>query len=129
MIEKYRLASYLKLQHELVHARYDEVQGKWHLRIRRPGSGPTDQKPSYEEFEDTADFVFCGAGSLSRWSWPDIEGLKDFRGKLMHAADWDTDDWREGVKNWKDKTVGVVGVVSRTMPLFQSGLPTSMDLI
>lgn len=111
MVEKYGVTRYLKLQHELVHAHYDEAEGKWHLRIRRPGPAGTKEDPSYEEFEDTADFVFCGAGGLSRWSWPNIEGLKDFKGKLMHSADWDTDDWREGV--WKDKTVGVIGVVSR----------------
>ncbi|KAH0826273.1 hypothetical protein J3R83DRAFT_5745 [Lanmaoa asiatica] len=29
----------------------------------------------------------------------------------MHSADWDTDNWREGVKDWKDKTVGMIGVV------------------
>lgn len=113
VVEKYGLGPYLKLQHELVHARYDEAQGKWHLRIRRPGQGHTTETPSYDEFEDTADLVFCGAGGLSRWSWPDIEGLKDFKGKLMHSADWDTDDWREGVRDWKDKTVGVIGVVRR----------------
>lgn len=128
VVEKYKLARYIKLQHELVHAQYDEPQGKWRLRIRRTGSGHTDENPSYEEFEDTADFVFCGAGNLSRWSWPSIEGLKNFKGKLMHSADWDMDDWRDGVKDWKDKTVGVIGVVSRLTPLFLLGSPTWMHL-
>ena len=32
----------------------------------------------------------------------------------MHSADWDTDNLREGVKEWKDKTVGVIGVVSQS---------------
>ncbi|KAF8428410.1 hypothetical protein L210DRAFT_3564312 [Boletus edulis BED1] len=112
VVEKYKLAPYIKLQHEIVHARYDEVQGKWHLTIRRPSPKHTKDNLSYEEFEDIADFVFCGAGNLSRWSWPDIEGLGSFKGKLIHTADWDTDNWREGVKDWKDKTVGVIGVGS-----------------
>ena len=127
MVEKYGLAPYLKLQHELIHAQYDQAEGKWHLRIRRPNPGHTKETPCYEEFEDTADFVFCGVGGLSRWSWPDIKGLKDFKGKLMHSADWDTDNWREGVKDWMDKTVGVIGVVSRATP-FASGLQTLMDM-
>lgn len=125
MAEKYKIAPYIKLKHEVVHAQYNEVQGKWYLKIRRPSDGQS----SYEEFEDTSDFVFCGAGGLSRWSWPEIEGLKDFKGKLMHSADWDTDDWREGVKDWKDKTVGVIGVVSRTLAFLPPGFPTLIRLI
>ena len=67
----------------------------------------------FEEFEDTADVLFLGTGSLSRWSWPDIEGLKDFKGRLMHSAQWDVSEgsWEEGVKDWGNKTVGVIGIV------------------
>ncbi|KAG9314939.1 hypothetical protein JVU11DRAFT_4047 [Chiua virens] len=117
VVEKYKLAPYIKLQHELTHARYDEAEAKWYLRIRRPGPEFTQEEPSFEEFEDTADFVFCAAGCLSRWSWPDIDGLKDFQGKLIHSADWDTDNWREGVEDWKDKRVGVIGVGSSAIQI------------
>ncbi|KAH7885655.1 hypothetical protein F5I97DRAFT_2034868 [Phlebopus sp. FC_14] len=86
------------------------------MKIRRPARGDTE-KELFEEFEDVADFVLCCAGALSRWSWPKIEGLKSFTGKLMHSADWDTDDWREGVKDWKDKKVGVIGVGSSAMQI------------
>jgi cation diffusion facilitator CzcD-associated flavoprotein CzcO len=60
--------------------------------------------------------LFTGVGGLSRWSWPDIPGLKDFKGQVLHSANWDVtsgdrDPWQEGVKDWGNKRVGVIGVV------------------
>ena len=56
-------------------------------------------------------------GGLSRWSWPDIEGLDTFKGKLVHSAEWELGEgevgWKDTVKDWNDKVVGVIGVVSR----------------
>lgn len=111
----------IKLRHELVHAQYDEASAKWRLRIRRPVasatavSGTGAEELEYVEFEDTADVVLSGAGGLSRWQWPDIDGLKSFKGKLVHSAEWDVgeegDTWQESVKDWSDKKVGVIGVV------------------
>ena len=115
VVEKWKLMPYIRLQHELVHARYDEPSGKWHLKVRRPREqGATlGNKQQYEEMEDTADVLFTGIGSLSRWSWPDIEGIHTFKGRLVHSADWDIEGstWQEGVKDWSNKTVGVIGVV------------------
>lgn len=104
---------YIKLRHELVHARYDEEQGKWHLKIRRPVISDDPKGDKFEIIEDVADFVLQGTGTLSRWSWPDIEGLWDFKGKLTHSADWEesSDSWKETIKDWSNKRVGVIGVV------------------
>ena len=33
---------YIRLQHEVVHARYDEQAGKWRVRIRRPKPGGSE---------------------------------------------------------------------------------------
>lgn len=56
---------------------------------------------------------------MSRWSWPDIEGLENFKGRVIHSAQWETGEdsgdgpeWAESVKDWGDKCVGVIGVVS-----------------
>ncbi|CAL1693778.1 unnamed protein product [Somion occarium] len=114
--EKYKLMPYIKLEHELIQARFDEPSGKWHLRIRHP----TGAYGEYEEIEDTADLLFCGTGSLSRWTWPDIEGLHTFKGRLFHSAQWDQQDgdsWQESVKGWRDKTVAVIGVGSSGIQL------------
>lgn len=121
VVEKWKLMPFIKLEHELVHARYDEPSGKWHVWIRRPrreGAQPQTTQPNgeaeYDEIEDTADLLFTGIGALSRWSWPAIEGLDKFEGRIIHSAQWDVEgsNWQEGVKDWKDKKVGVIGVVS-----------------
>ena len=101
---------YVKLSHEVTHATYDEATGKWHLRVRRanPETGVS------EEIEDVADVVLTAFGALSRWRMPDIPGINDFKGVLYHSAGFDPEDktWQEVAEAWKDKKVGVIGVVS-----------------
>ena len=106
---------FIKLRHEIVHARYNEDTGKWVLRIRRPAPGSTEDNETFEEFEDTADFVFSGMGVLSRWDWQNIDGLRTFKGRLIHSAAFETDEtgwWHSSVKDWGDKKVAVIGGVS-----------------
>jgi cation diffusion facilitator CzcD-associated flavoprotein CzcO len=128
VVDKYKLRPHIKLQHRVTRAEYSEDTGKWHLTIRRckSGSGNNsgtywDWKTDFEEFEDTADVLFAGLGGLSRWTWPDIEGLEKFQGRVVHSAQWETEvgesgiggpEWAESVKGWEDKRVGVIGVVS-----------------
>ena len=68
VVERYALMPYIHLQHEMVQARYNEATGKWHVRLRRPLSGPSgsEGQGGFEEFEDTADLLFTGLGGLSR---------------------------------------------------------------
>lgn len=108
-MDKYKLMRYIKLQHEVIHAQYDEDAGKWHVRVRRPN--PETGVP--EEIDDTANVLLTALGSLSRWKWPDIDGLQDFKGELHHSAGFDPNDktWQEVAKAWEGKNVGVIGVV------------------
>lgn len=119
---------YIKLRHELIHARYNEAEGKWHLKIRRPVPGTesgSEAEIKYEIIDDTADFVHAGIGTLSRWSWPKIDGLRDFRGTLVHSASWEflnesgqgLKEWEESVKDWGDKRVGIIGVGSSALQI------------
>ncbi|THH13677.1 hypothetical protein EW146_g6564 [Bondarzewia mesenterica] len=155
LVEKYKLMKYIRLQHELMHARWDEDSGKWHLRLRRPRfprnvDGEMDGIPKdgefsstsesytpvdeeFEEFEDVADIVFLGTGILSRWSWPNVDGLSGFKGRVLHSAQWDVSDgaWEEGVKGWGDKTVGVIGIGSsaiQIVPALQSKVKKVVNL-
>ncbi|KIM76405.1 hypothetical protein PILCRDRAFT_648853 [Piloderma croceum F 1598] len=113
VVDKYKLMRYIKLQHELIHARYDEPSAKWHLRLRRPAiNSDSTAGIHFEEFEDTADILFTGLGSLSQWTWPDIAGLNEFKGTVLHTAQWD-----ESVQDWGTKKVGVIGVGSSAIQI------------
>ncbi|VDB82949.1 unnamed protein product [Peniophora sp. CBMAI 1063] len=100
VVEKYKLMPYIRLQHEMTFAHWDESKAKWILTIRRGIDG--------QEFTDTADVLFLGVGALNRWRWPDIDGLKDFGGTLVHTAQWNVSD-ETMEQTWKDKSVGVIG--------------------
>lgn len=111
-------------------AAWDEGAGKWRVKIRKPKADGSatgeDGSGAFEEFEDTADLLFTGLGALSRWDWPDVEGLKQFKGPVIHSAQWEVGGgdglasgsatsarrgWEEDVKDWGDKRVAVIGVV------------------
>ena len=128
VVDKYKLMRHIKLSHEVVHARYDEPSGQWHVRVRRPlsssPSSPSSSPPfsspadtiemEYEEIEDVADVLFTAFGAITRWKMPAIPGLADFKGELHHTAGYKPasgETWESDLERWKDKRVGVVGSV------------------
>jgi cation diffusion facilitator CzcD-associated flavoprotein CzcO len=42
-----------------------------------------------EVFEDTANVVISAKGGLNEVKWPNIKGLGDYKGKLIHSGKWD----------------------------------------
>lgn len=40
-------------------------------------------------YSDECDVLISATGALNSWKWPNIPGLHDFKGKLMHSASWD----------------------------------------
>jgi cation diffusion facilitator CzcD-associated flavoprotein CzcO len=113
-VDKYNLTPYIHLEHEIVRAKYDEHRGKWTLTIRRQMTGAIQ---GTEEFQDDVDVLFTGIGNLSRWTWPEIQGIESFQGIITHSADWKTGEgdpasgWEETIKSWNTKKVGVIGIV------------------
>ena len=71
---------YIKLRHKIMHASWTDKVSKWTLGVQNLETG--------QEFEDQVDVIIDGGGILNRWKWPDIEGLSDFTGDLLHSADW-----------------------------------------
>ncbi|THU82650.1 FAD/NAD(P)-binding domain-containing protein [Dendrothele bispora CBS 962.96] len=130
--EKYKLLQYIKFQHKLLHAEYHEESGKWHLKIQKQSSNsgvaPTPQRDEVspcEEFVDTADVLFTGIGLLNRWDWPEIDGLDNFQGKVVHSAQWETGEgdlsptakWEDTIGSWKNKKIGVIGIGSSAIQI------------
>lgn len=61
----------------------------------------------------------------SNWKWPNIEGINDFEGRLLHSAHWDA------TYDFKNKKVGVIGIGSsgiQIVPKLAAGKP-ARDLI
>ncbi|KAF2251834.1 FAD/NAD(P)-binding domain-containing protein [Trematosphaeria pertusa] len=92
------IAKYIKLRHRIEHVEWDEPAGLWRLKIRNLESEAV--------IEDSAEFFINAGGVLNNWKWPDIPGLKDFRGKLMHSANYE-----EGY-DLSGKRVAVIGAGS-----------------
>ncbi len=78
VVEKWRLRERLRLDTEIVEARFDAAEGAWHLT--------TGDDETF-----TARVVISGVGGLVDPSWPDIKGLHSFTGEKMHTARWDHD--------------------------------------
>lgn len=74
------------------------MKGQWVLQVKNLESG--------EEFTDEAEYFINAGGVLNNFKMPDIDGIKDFKGKLMHSAAYE-----EGY-DLKDKKVAVVGAGS-----------------
>jgi len=115
-VEKYQVAKYIKLNHRVIKAEWNPSSGKWDLQIHNTVS---DQLVT-----DTADFVLSTTGALSRWRWPDIAGLHDYRGLLMHSAAYNSDlgigEIEGESEKWRDQTVAVIGVGSSAVQIVPS---------
>lgn len=53
--------------------------------------------------EETCDILINAAGVLNQWRWPEIPGLHEFKGELMHSANWNEKTDLRG------KRVGLIG--------------------
>ncbi|GJC80053.1 FAD-binding monooxygenase moxY [Colletotrichum liriopes] len=85
----------IKTAHQIVGASWSEPKAMWDLQIKDLGTGAV--------FEDYADFFIDATGILNKWKFPDVEGLSDFKGTLIHSANWPKDF------DYANKTVAVIG--------------------
>ncbi|KAH8701505.1 steroid monooxygenase [Talaromyces proteolyticus] len=81
--DKHGLRKFIKLQHEVIHAQWDNQSGKWCVKVRNLTDGT--------EFDDTADVLVNASGIFNYWQWPNIKGRKDFKGIVVHSANYPTD--------------------------------------
>ena len=82
-------------------AAWDEQSAQWKIKGRR-----TLQDGATEELEDECDvFLYC-TGLLNNWQWPNLDGLRDFKGRLVHSARWPEDF---EASQWKGQRVAVIG--------------------
>jgi cation diffusion facilitator CzcD-associated flavoprotein CzcO len=76
VIDRFRLMPMIRCQQEVVGAHFDESSGRW---IIKTAAGETYR----------ARYWVLASGPLHVPAIPDIKGLADFTGKVMHSAQWD----------------------------------------
>jgi len=90
VVEKWKLRDKMRLDTEIVEARFDEAAGAWTLTT---SAGDTFR----------ARVVLSGVGGLVDPQYPDIAGLEEFQGDMFHTARWNHD------VDLKGKRVSVIG--------------------
>ncbi|KAH7305446.1 hypothetical protein B0I35DRAFT_400087 [Stachybotrys elegans] len=101
--ERYGAMRYIKVSHKVEQVKWDAELSKWHVTV-------TDLKNS-STFQDTADVVISARGGLNQIAWPKIDGIGDFKGKLVHSGAWDES------LNLRNKRVGVIGTGSSAIQI------------
>jgi len=105
---------YVKLEHQIEHAQWDQERGVWKFKVRDTANA--------REFDDEAEFFINAGGVLNNFKWPDIPGLHDFRGKLMHSAAYEVGTPLEG------KRVAVIGAGSSGVQIVAKIQPQVKEL-
>lgn len=94
---------YMKLNSRVLECKWDENEAVWHITVQDTKTGQC--------WKDWAHCVVNGTGILNTWKWPDVDGLHDFEGPLMHSAAWNHD------VDFNNKTVGVIGTGSTSVQI------------
>ncbi|MGV9866612.1 flavin-containing monooxygenase [Rhodococcus koreensis] len=90
VVDRYSLREHIRLETGMTTAEFDETSGTWTVL--------TDSDVTFR-----CKFLVTGLGLLSATNLPDIPGMKDFQGRLVHTGAWPDDLDLTG------KRVGVIG--------------------
>jgi cation diffusion facilitator CzcD-associated flavoprotein CzcO len=97
-VDRFGVRGHVRTGAQVTGARWDDEAAMWRLEVNG-------------EEELTARVVVAGLGGLSRPSYPDLDGLEDFAGPVLHSARWDHDVDLDG------KRVVVVGTGASAIQL------------
>ncbi len=104
LVDKYDLQSRIRFNTRIVSATFDEDAHVWHLG--------TDDGDTI-----SARFVIGATGVFSQPTTPEIPGLDDFAGTVMHTARWDHDADLDG------RRVAVIGTGASAVQVIPSIAP------
>ncbi len=109
VVDRLGLAPMIRLNTEVTAARWDEVLSEWTVTTA-PGT------------EYRADFLICATGVLHHPFIPDIPGLGEFGGTVVHTARWDSDIDTEGAR------VAVIGTGSTGVQVVSALQPRAASI-
>lgn len=98
--EKWGLFRHIRFNTEVEEARWSETENQWKVAVKIGGGKEGEFHRSYTI---ACDYLVSGVGQLNYPHYPNIQGLSDFKGKIMHSARWDTEYKLEG------KRVAIIG--------------------
>lgn len=103
-VDKYRLRSRIQLNTAVRAIHYDESAQIWQVHL-------TDGRSL------TARYVIGATGVFTQPKLPDIDGIQDFAGTIMHTARWDHDVSLRG------KRVGIIGTGASALQIIPEIAP------
>jgi cation diffusion facilitator CzcD-associated flavoprotein CzcO len=109
VVDKWKLREHMRLNTEIVEARFDDEPGTWNLTTKQG-----------DVF--TARVVLAGVGGLVDPSYPDIEGMDTFEDDMFHTARWNHD------VDLTNKRVGLIGTGASAVQVVPSIAPTVAKL-
>ncbi|KAH7378185.1 cyclohexanone monooxygenase [Cadophora sp. MPI-SDFR-AT-0126] len=98
---KYELYRYIRFNTSVDSARWDDTTNKWNTTVSVLGG--KDAEYGGDTYTMTSDFLVSAVGQLNLPKFPDIAGLHEFEGRLMHSARW---DWSYSLRG---KKVAIIG--------------------
>ncbi|KAI2996385.1 hypothetical protein CBS147346_9395 [Aspergillus niger] len=113
--DNYGLRKFIRLDHRVVGASWEEDSEQWHVKIQR-GDNPENV------FEDRCHILVNASGVLNKWKWPAIQGRETFQGPMLHSAHWDDQ------VELKGKRVAVIGSGSSAVQIVPTIQPTVSSL-
>ena len=97
-VDKYGIAPHIRFNSGIANARWDDAHCEWTLDTTNGRS-------------IVADVFISALGMFNEIQWPDIVGLKDFAGQVLHTA-----QWPESV-DLRGKTIAVIGSAASAVQL------------
>ncbi|EPS32266.1 hypothetical protein PDE_07226 [Penicillium oxalicum 114-2] len=98
--QKWGLYKHIRFNSAVEEARWDDQTSKWKVAVKISGQKDSEFTNGYVI---SSDFLISAVGQLNIPRYPDIPGLEDFEGRVMHSARW---DWSY---DFKDKKIAVIG--------------------
>ncbi len=107
--EKHGVLPHIRFSSEVTGAAWNDARAEWTLTLR-DGTTLTSR-------------IFISAlGMFNQAAWPDIAGLQDFQGQLVH-----TSRWPENL-DLQDRTVGIIGTAATATQLAPAIAPLVRQL-
>ncbi|KAF2003175.1 flavin-binding monooxygenase-like protein [Amniculicola lignicola CBS 123094] len=117
---KYQLYKYIRFNTSVDAATWDDTKSIWKINVNVTGGKDAEFSPNYTI---ECDFLVSAVGQLNQPRYPTIEGLQNFKGKVMHSARW---DWSY---NLEEKSVGIIGNGATAAQIIPEILPASSHLV